>query len=141
MAVPIQDEAEVIRWFTEGRTYAWMAQEYERTYNLSPDPSAFGDFRRRHGLSQRITGNDALIPWAVAEVHRWDYDLALLRMEARRRAGSALNRADAVRLAGFLQKLADTDMVLHYDPDTVAGFSYVPRRPGIDLDLIREPRH
>jgi hypothetical protein len=29
--------------------------------------------------------------------------------------------------------------VLHYDPDTEQGWFYVPKRDGIDTDLIRKP--
>jgi hypothetical protein len=134
-ATKIQDEAEVIRWFEEGRTYAWMSQEYERTYNLTTVPSVWGNFRRR------ITPDRTLIPWAVREEHRWSYDLALLRMEARRRAGARLTPADAGRLALFRERLASGDLVLHYDPATEAGIHYVQRRPGIDRDLIHEPDH
>lgn len=137
----IQDEAEVIRWFEEGRTYAWMCQEYERKYNIHTVPSLWGNFRRRKGLTRRITRNDDLIPWAVNEEHRWDYDLALLRMEARKRAGAKLTPSDAGRLEAWHRKLQADDLVLHYDPDTEEGFFYVPRRPGIDNDLIREPDH
>jgi hypothetical protein len=78
-ASTIQDEDEVIRWFSEGRTYAWMSEEYERRYNITTAASVWADFRRRKGPSRRVV------------------------------------------------------------PDTEQGFCYVPRRPGIDLDLIREP--
>ena len=135
----IQDEAEVIRWIAEGRTYAWMAQEYERKYNLRPVPTTFSNFRHRRGLSRRIQRDDNLIPWAVKAQHRHAYDVALLRMAARKRAGAELTTTDESRLTSWLRKLDAADLVLHYDPDTEQGFYYVPRRPGLDLDLIREP--
>ena len=37
--------------------------------------------------------------------------------------------------------MAEGDLVLDYDPSTEEGFGYVARRPGLDLDLIREPDH
>jgi len=138
-ASKIQDEAEILRWFSEGRTYAWMSEEYERKYNLSTVPSLWGNFRRRRGLTRRIIRNDDLIPWAVGEVHRWAYPLALLRMEGRLRAGRTVSRADHARLDSWHEKLGADDLVVHYDPDTDEGFFYVKRRPGIDTDLIREP--
>lgn len=60
-------------------------------------------------------------------------------MEARRRAGAELVEADEARLTVFKQQLAEHDLVVAYDPGTEEGFSAVPRRPGIDHDLIREP--
>jgi hypothetical protein len=43
------------------------------------------------------------------------------------------------RLEPWLEKLRQAGAVVHYEADTKQGFFYVPRRPGIDLDLIREP--
>jgi len=138
-ASKIQDEAEVIRWFEEGRTYAWMCQEYERKYNIHTVPSLWGNFRRRKGLTRRLTRDDDLIPWAVKSEHRWAYPLVVLRMEARKRAGHELTPLDEQRLASWKETLAEKDLVVHYDPDTDEGFFYVPRRVGIDNDFIRQP--
>ncbi len=135
----IQDEAEVTRWFSEGRTYEWMVQEYARKYHLEVVPSLFGNFRRRRGLPRRTVRDDALIPWAVKEEHRWAYPLAMLRAEGRLRAGSPVRQTDLDRLDGWKRGLTADDAVVHYDPDTEAGFFRVPRRAGVDLDLIREP--
>lgn len=136
-ASKIQDEREIIRWFDEGRTYAWMVQEYRRKYDLVVVGSMFGNFRRRRGLDRRITRDDDLIPWAVLEEHRWDYAVAMLRVEARRRAGRPLRDSDHPRLTAWLAGLRERGEVVAYDPEV--GFTYVPRRPAIDEDLIREP--
>ena len=138
-ASTIQDEDEVIRWFSEGRTYAWMSEEYERQYDITTAASVWADFRRRKGLSRRVVPDTGLVPWHVEEVHRWAFGLAMLRMEARRRAGAALAPGDTVRLTGWRRELAWRGLVVHYDADTEQGLCYVPRRPGVDLDLIREP--
>lgn len=137
----IQDEAEVIRWFQEGRTYQWMCDEYERKYNIIMVPSAFGNFRRRRGLDRRLVRNDDLIPWEVKVEHRWAYPLAMLRTEARQRAGSKLTPSDEKRLATWKANMEERDVVVHYDPETEEGFFYVPRRPGVDTDMIRQPDH
>lgn len=140
-ASKIVDEAEVLRWFEEGKSYAWMTEEYERKYNVSTTPTMWGNFRRRRGLSKRIVRNDDLIPWEVEERHRWAYPVVMLRTEARRRAGSKLTEADKLRLEAWLSKMGDDDLVVHYNPNTGQGFFYVKRRPNIDKDLIREPGH
>lgn len=140
-ASKIQDEAEVIRWIEEGKTYQWMTDEYRRKYNIDTVPSLWSNFRRRKGLNRRITRDDTLIPWAVNVEHRWGYPLAMLRVEARRRAGMELRETDASRLEAWKANLEETNAVVHYDPDTEEGWHYVPRRKGIDKDLIREPEH
>ncbi|WP_405436563.1 hypothetical protein OG373_06340 [Streptomyces avidinii] len=134
----IQDESEVIRWFEEGRTYQWMIEEYRRKYDIETVVSMWGNFRRRRGLDRRIVRNDDLIPWFVKEEHRWAYPLAMLRAEGRRRAGKELTETDESRLASWLGMLKKKGSVVHYDPDTEEGFSYVPRQAG-DNDMIRRP--
>jgi hypothetical protein len=134
----IQDESEVVRWFEEGRTYAWMIAEYKRKYGIDTVPSMWGNFRRRRGLDRRIVRDDDLIPWFVKEEHRWAYPLAMLRAEARRRAGKELTETDTSRLANWLEMLNDEKAVVHYDPDTDEGFFYIPREPKDD-DIIRRP--
>lgn len=135
----VQDEDEVRRWFGEGRSYSWMSEEYERRYNITTVPTFWGNLRRRWGLPRRVSRDDALIPWAIAGQHRWHYYVAILRMESRRRMGAGLTETDEARIEVFKQQLAKHDLVVAYDPDTEEGFSAVPRRPGIDHDLIREP--
>ncbi|GGS29443.1 hypothetical protein Snoj_25820 [Streptomyces nojiriensis] len=134
----IQDESEVIRWFEEGRTYQWMIEEYQRKYNIETVVSMWGNFRRRRGLDRRIVRDDDLIPWFVKEEHRWAYPLAMLRAEGRRRAGKEPTGRDESRLVSWLDMLKKNGSVVHYDPDTEEGFSYVPRQAG-DNDIIRRP--
>ncbi|AWY07595.1 immunity repressor [Streptomyces phage Yosif] len=135
----IQDEQEVIRWFEEGRTYAWMVEEYKRKYNIETVPSLWGNFRRRRGLDRRLTRNDDLIPWHVKVEHRWAYPLAMLRAEARLRDGKELSEVEQGRLDSWKTMLTEENAVVHYDPDTEEGFFYIPRQEG-DTDLIHAPK-
>lgn len=137
----IRDTSEVKRWYEEGRTYSWMVQEYQRKYHEEVTASMFSNFRARHGLKRRIARDDGLIPWEVKHEHRWGYPLAILRVEARRRGGFELRQQDAERLEAFKQKLSEDGVVVHYEPRTKQGWWLMPRRPGVDLDLIREPEH
>ncbi|QAY17710.1 transcriptional repressor [Streptomyces phage Werner] len=134
----IQDEGEVLRWFEEGRTYDWMVEEYKRKYNIETVPSLWGNFRRRRGLPRRIVRDDDLIPWLIKEEHRWLYPLAMLRVEARKRAGAEVSDLEEKRLQSWREMLAEEDAVVHYDPDTEDGFFYIPRQPGDD-DIIHKP--
>lgn len=135
----IQDEQEIVKWFEQGKTYEWMVAEYRRKYNLETVPSMFGNFRRRRGLGRRIVRNDDLIPWAVNREHRWLYPVMMLRAAAAQREGKELPERTMERLERWLEERKAEDSVVHYDPETEEGFFYVPRRPGVDTDLIRVP--
>ncbi|OIJ66033.1 hypothetical protein [Streptomyces mangrovisoli] len=135
----IVNESEVIRWFEEGKTYQWMIDEYKRKYDIETVSSMWGNFRRRRGLDRRIVRDDELIPWFVKEEHRWAYPLAMLRAEARRRAGKELTEADQNRLKNWMKMIQQENAVVHYEPDTEEGFFYVPRQAGDD-DLIHRPK-
>ncbi|MEU5945906.1 hypothetical protein ABZ793_10130 [Micromonospora sp. NPDC047465] len=138
-ASKIQNEQEVLRWFEEGRSYQWMVEEYRRKYGIDTVPSLWGNFRRRRGLQRRTIRDDELIPWLLKDEHRWLFPIQMLRTEARRRAGKQLRKEEKVKLDAWLRRLARENTVLHYDPDTEEGWFYVPRREGIDTDIIRIP--
>lgn len=130
---------EVLRWLEEGRTYQWMVEEYARKYNLDVTISMFAAIRRRHGIDSRIVRDESLIPWAVKEDHRHSHAVSMLRAEARRRAGRTLTPLMEEMLNVWLAGLKRDGTVVHYDPETPDGWWYVPRREGVDKDLIREP--
>ncbi|MFE9254023.1 hypothetical protein [Streptomyces sp. NPDC006879] len=134
----IQDDQEVIKWFEEGRSYAWMTAEYMRKYNIEMSPSAWGNFRYRKGLDRRIARDDDLIPWAMKEEHRQQYPVIMLRAEARRQAGLEVDEDKAKRLESWKAMLKRENVVVHYEP-RLDGFYYVPREEG-DGEFIRAPR-
>lgn len=135
----IQDEQEVLRWFDEGRTYAWMIEKYREKYGIETTVSMWGNFRRRHGLDRRMTWDDELIPWVVKVEHRYDYPILMLRKEARRRAGFPTTSEQDAEIDAWLAGMLEAGTVLHYDAETDQGWFYVPRRDGIDKDIIRRP--
>ncbi|HEX2905041.1 MAG TPA: hypothetical protein VHO01_16425 [Jatrophihabitans sp.] len=134
----IVNEDEVIRWFEQGLTYEEMSQRYLDKYHIETVPSLWGNFRRRRGLPKRIVRDDQLIPWNVRQEHRWRYPVAMLRVEARKRAGYELDADDETRLTNWHSFLTDNNVVVYYDPDLPDGFVYVPREPQDD-DIIRRP--
>lgn len=135
-AKKIVDEDEVLTWFAEGRTYAWMQQTYRDKYGIETGLAMWGNYRRRRGLERRIERNDDLIPWAVAKEHRWAYPVMMLRAAARQRAGLPSTPVILTRLASWLNRMERDGLVVDYDP--AKGFSYVLKQPGDDL--IRKPK-
>lgn len=135
----VQDMQEALRWLEEGKTYSWLVDEYLRKYNIETTISMWAAIRRRHGIENRIVRDETLIPWAVKEEHRHSHPVSMLRAEARKRAGKTLTPMMADMLESWLKGLERDGCVVHYDPDTEEGWWYVPRREGIDKDLIRVP--
>jgi hypothetical protein len=116
-----------------------MAAEYNRKYGVEVTQSMFSNFRYRQGLQRRKSRDHDLIPWEVHLNHRWGYPLAMLRVEARRRQGFPLRPSDVERLDAFKRRLYEDGLVVHYEPESDEGWWLVPRRDGVDRDLIREP--
>lgn len=137
-ASKIQDETEVLRWFRENRTYAWMVEQYKVKYNITTSEPMWAAFRRRRGLDRRNTRSEDLLPWKLNDEHRHLYPAMMLRTEGRRRAGKPVAEDKAKKLAGWKTYLEENNLVVHYDPDTDEGFFLVPREER-DTDLIREP--
>ena len=133
-------ESEVRRWYHEGKTYVWMAQEYQRRYDLNVSPSIFSYRRSTRGWERRQRTRDDLIPWEIKDEHRWHRHFVMLKLEiqSRRHGIDSLRESDLRDLVAFREQLKAADAVVHYDPHTEQGFSLVPREPG-DLDLVRMP--
>lgn len=135
----VQDEQEVLRWLEEGKPYRWMVDEYLDKYNIETSISMWAGIRRKYGFDRRNVRDDDLIPWEVKEEHRYAHPITMLRGVARQRAGRELSQTMTDLVDGWLRGMERDGTVLHYDPDTEDGWWYVPRRPGVDEDLIREP--
>lgn len=135
----LQSADEFRRWWDEGRTYQWIINKYREKYGIDVTLGAIGNWRARLGLERRQQRNMSLIPWEIEEKHRYRHVLAMLRAEGRRRAGAPLARLQEHRLESWLHWMSENDCVVHYDPETDEGFHYVPRRSGVDADLVRTP--
>lgn len=135
----IEDEGEVFRWFREGRPYSYMIEQYRTKYNKETTVAYWSKWRQRHGIERRVTRDDKLIPWKVEEQHRYMWDILQLRKEARRRTGSPLPEGEGDVVDAWIRGLDEEGAVIHYEPDTDQGWFRVPRRKGVDHDLIREP--
>ncbi|MGV9312576.1 hypothetical protein ACWDR0_10310 [Streptomyces sp. NPDC003691] len=134
----IKNEQEAIDWLEEGRTYAWIVEQYKIKYGIDTTVAMWSAFRRRRGIPTRVTRDTDLIPWRVQKKHIMAYPLAMLRAEARRRAGEELKGRTASKLESWKAALTRDERVVYYDPDTEDGFFYVPREER-DSDLIRKP--
>lgn len=79
------------------------------------------------------------LPWRVRYRHRSGLYFVMVRIAACLSAGHDVDARDTSRLRAFARQLRADGLVIHYEPRTLQGWWLVPRREGIDLDLIREP--
>ena len=137
--IRVESEEEVVRWYNDGRTFRWMAEEHERKYGRKPSVAAFQSVIRRRGLPPRSLRENPLIPWRVRREHQRKWTHTQLRNENRRRNGLHVNSSALTDLERWKIALDKAGAVVDYRRDTEEGYFLVPRRDGIDKDLIREP--
>jgi hypothetical protein len=139
MMLHVVDPAELSQWLAEGRPYWWMVSYYETEYGLHTSVSQWATYVRRENLTKATAGDQGLLVWEILQEHRWSIPARMLGIEARRRAGLFVDPREQTRLDSWLRTLREGDLVVHYDPTTEEGWSLLPRRDGVDLDLIRVP--
>ena len=137
--VRVESEEEVVRWYTEGRAFRWMSEEHDRIYGRKPTVAAFQSIVRRRGLPPRSLRKNPLTPWEVRREHQRKWTHTMLRNENRRRNGLAVPEAALIELERWKMGLEKAGAVVDYRPDTEDGYFLVPRRDGVDTDLIRVP--
>lgn len=137
--IRVESEDEVVRWYNDGRTFRWMTEEHERKYGRKPSVAAFQSVIRRRGLPPRSLRENPLIPWRVRREHQRKWTHTQLRNENRRRNGLHVNSSALTDLERWKIALDKAGAVVDYRRDTEEGYFLVPRRDGLDKDLIREP--
>lgn len=123
-----------------GRTDDQVVEYLKEHHSISVTRNAIVMWRKRRGEERVLPRYDDLLPWSVKVEHAYMYIPKLLRFEARKRRGLPLDPRDERRLQVFKDKLAAENAVVHYDADTEQGWWTVPRREGIDTDIIRDPK-
>jgi hypothetical protein len=136
-ALPVDETTTLIRAGLEPREIKAIMWDRHR---IDVTPEAISMFRARHGLEAVQPEHLDLLPWAIkVHGHRHKYVAQRLRSVSRQRAGKDMTESDLRLNSRWLAQLAENDAVVHYDGDTEQGWWYVPRRDGIDLDIIRNP--
>jgi len=138
-ASKLVDRDEFIRWYNDGKTYKWIIEKYLEKYDLEIGNGTISNWRSQLELEKRAVRDVSLIPWAVNREHRYHHTLHMLRTVGRLRAGEPTPEARRKKAKAWLRNLEEQDAVVHYDPDTEEGWWLVPRRHGIDTDIIRKP--
>lgn len=139
MPAALLPDNKVRRLVREGLGNAEIVRRLEREDHISVSPSAISQFRSRHDLPAAPGRHDDLIPWRVKREHASLHAAKCLRWESRRRSGEDLPELAERKLDAFLRRLKEEDAVVHYEPASAEGWWLVPRREGMDGDIIRNP--
>lgn len=127
----IPSDSILARWIELGMTQEQMRDRIERETGVRPGKSTISAALSRAGLTHRVRYDD-MIPWPRIRVeHNAHYALTQLRIGARLSRGLPVKPGDQARYERWIKELDEANAVVHYDPDTVDGFFYVPRPPGV----------
>lgn len=140
MPAPVLPQAKVKKLVEAGLENVEIVRKLETEDHVKVTSAAISMFRERHGLPKTRGRYGALLPWTVDRKHAHLYQAKMLRLEGRIRDGQPCSEAEAKRHEAWRQRLSNEGLVVHYDPATAEGFFLVPRRPGVDTDLIRDPQ-
>lgn len=134
------DEDEVLTWYSQWRSFQWMAEQYQSKYGIQTNPSIWGNvFKRLVAQRPHLPHRDELLPWEeVQDHHRFQRPALMLLTEAKRRAGIELPAESVKAVTAWAADLQQRGVVVHYSPRT--GFSEVPRE-ATDTDIVRRPGH
>jgi hypothetical protein len=134
----IPDMGELEAWLRSGLTPKEASDRYTAR-GLQITPNAIAVLRHRRGWPKTNLDHSGLVPWVVEIQHRKLFDHKMLLAESSRRQGRPLSDRDAMLLENWKRRLDEQGAVIHYQADTEQGWWPVPRRAGVDHDLIREP--
>lgn len=127
----VPGKGELKRYLNAGLTQAQIVEAWKEDSGNKVSRSAIAMAIARYGLKSAHQRPDykELLPWTVAEEHRWHIDARMLRLEGRRREkGETSISAPEMRwLSNWKSELARKEAVVYYDRDTEEGFFWVPR--------------
>lgn len=125
----VPDKNKLAGYLDRKMTQAQIVAAWEDESGMRVSRSAIAMAIERYGLKSanpRPTYHD-MLPWRIATEHQMHHDARMLRLESQRRAGKELDERDARHLNAWLEQLADSNAVVHYERDTEEGFFWVSR--------------
>ena len=122
----------------ENKTDMQIVQHLAEHENVHVTRQAISAWRRRRGLARRQVQPKA-VPWKLRPEHVHSALAKAIRIHGMVQQGLTINDDDRARYERVMERLAQDDVVIHYDADTEQGWFLVPRRPGVDDGIVREP--
>lgn len=128
----LPSDREVKRLVDKGMTHTEIGEKFGTTRQAVATALSRAGLTDKHRCST--------VPWRVKMGHHTNYNLRMLRAHDRILRGDEISDAERHRHDLWVERLREYgDMVVDYNPDFEEGFYWVPRRPGIDLDVFRVP--
>lgn len=123
-----------------GLTQVQMVKAWEKESGVRVSRSAIAMAMSRLGVeaAKPRPRYEEMLPWHVLDVHKYNSQARLLRLEGRRREGGSLNSKELQWLTTWRRELEAHNAVIMYDPDTEEGFHWVTRMASDD-DIVRRP--
>lgn len=127
---------ELIKMSEDGHSHAEIAAIVSQHLGVPVARSTISAAFHRAGVSSNAQRYSQELPWRVRSQHLSQYPARMLRLLGRQRAGLELAPGDEKRLERWLAILDRDREVVGYDPNTIEGFWYVPRRGSEGRDGI-----
>ena len=135
----LPSESILAGWVDAGLSHQDIVDRIREEFGEEVSRSSVSGALSRAGFttSRRYTED---IPWSpIAVEHNASYQLTMLRIGARVRAGKQVSVRERERFERWARELREKNLVVHYQYDSTKGFYYVKARPGIDTGLVRIP--
>lgn len=131
----LPSDSELKRLVDKGMTHKEIGDKYGTTRQ------AVATALSRAGLTDQHLADSIPEEWRpIMTKHHRSYNMRMLRAHDRvLRNDPTLSDEERHRHQLWLDRLADDDAVVDYNPKYVDGFYFVRRRPGIDTDVFRVP--
>ena len=127
MAPPtlVPDKATLQAWIREGLTHQQMADRVLEQTGNKITRNAISAAMARYGLAKENPRYSETIPWRCKVGHAKAYQLRMLRLLGRRNMGKKLNKNEAAALDSWLERMAEENVIVAYDPEDDLGFFYI----------------
>lgn len=119
---------QLMRWVEAGYTHEQITDLIYTETGHRVSRSTVSVALHRAGKTTPQDRFDEELPWTVRAPHLARYPARMLRALARRRRDLPLSESEGNKLDRWVAKLSEHNIVVAYDPDSDAGFFYVPVR-------------
>lgn len=137
--IPKEFEPNMERWLREGKTYAWIKEQFRNRYKKDISDGTIVNFRKEKNIPDRyaVAARKQGHPWKVLPEHRGVGIDPYLSALIRRDAGLPVPQERLTSAENWWAEMQELGLVASYSPQR--GWVTLPRRRGIDLGYIREP--
>jgi hypothetical protein len=138
MGSKILPDSLLVRLIREGKNDTQIRDYLREHESITVTRQAISAWRSRRGNPMRPMVEKA-VPWVLRPEHVNSEPARAIRWYRRRELGLPIDDNETTRLNRVVAHLDHVAGVLHYEPSQPQGWVIAPRRPGIDLGIVRVP--